>query len=93
MDSHDRKYCLRVLQVDDDKSFLEASKRVLEMDGKFEVDIAAICKRFVEAHGGIILVTSEEGKGTTFTLKIPRNLRGRIEETKNKGYSSKNSGD
>jgi hypothetical protein len=92
-DFHDRNCCLRALQVDNDKSFLEASKLVLEMDGKFEVDTVAIYKRFVEAHDGIILVTSEEVKGTTFALKIPRNLRGRIEEMKNKGYSSKNSGD
>jgi signal transduction histidine kinase len=34
----------------------------------------AICKRFVEAHGGRIIVTSEEGKGTTFIIKIPRKL-------------------
>ncbi|MCS7115149.1 MAG: GAF domain-containing protein [Nitrososphaerota archaeon] len=31
----------------------------------------AICKRFVEAHGGSIAVESALGKGTTFTVKIP----------------------
>src|SRR5665647_362507 len=31
-----------------------------------------ICKRMVEAHGGQILVESEEGKGTTFTLLFPK---------------------
>jgi PAS domain S-box-containing protein len=30
-----------------------------------------ICKRFIEAHGGSIEVESREGKGTTFTVKLP----------------------
>jgi two-component system, sporulation sensor kinase A len=31
-----------------------------------------ICKRIVEAHGGVILVDTQKGKGTTFTLVLPQ---------------------
>ena len=33
----------------------------------------AVCKRLVEAQGGGIMVKSNLGKGTTFTLKLPIN--------------------
>ena len=32
----------------------------------------ALCRRIIEAHGGRIRVESEPGKGTKFTLKLPR---------------------
>ncbi|MCX8150181.1 MAG: PAS domain S-box protein [Candidatus Bathyarchaeota archaeon] len=33
----------------------------------------AICKRFVEAHGGTITVKSKENEGATFTITVPKN--------------------
>jgi len=32
----------------------------------------AICKAIVEAHGGGIEVKREAGKGTTFTVQLPK---------------------
>jgi signal transduction histidine kinase len=31
----------------------------------------AICKKFVEGHGGSINVESEVGRGTTFKIRLP----------------------
>jgi len=36
----------------------------------------AICKNVMEAHGGSIEVESQEGKGSTFTVKLPVNKGG-----------------
>jgi hypothetical protein len=34
-----------------------------------------ICKDFIEKHGGELRVDSEEGKGSTFTFTIPKNVQ------------------
>jgi len=34
----------------------------------------AICKTIVEAHGGAITFVSEPGKGTTFTVRLPKSI-------------------
>jgi signal transduction histidine kinase len=41
----------------------------------------AICKRLVEAHGGIITVQTEKTKGTTFIVTLPLEPKLKLEVT------------
>jgi signal transduction histidine kinase len=34
----------------------------------------AICQGIIEAHGGSISVSSDEGRGTTFIIQLPMEL-------------------
>lgn len=55
-------------------SIFERFKQVRESDSKTEGGSGlglAICKALVELHGGNISVTSEEGKGSVFSFRIP----------------------
>ncbi|MEM2099008.1 MAG: PAS domain S-box protein [Candidatus Bathyarchaeia archaeon] len=40
----------------------------------------AICKRIIDAHGGTIIVQTEEGKGSTFTVTIPKEPKNKPED-------------
>jgi heavy metal sensor kinase len=72
--------------VRDDGPGIPAAARSHVFDRFFRVDTSrtrggaglglAICREIVVAHGGRIQVTSEEGKGSTFTFAIPLRERG-----------------
>ena len=48
---------------------IERSKRIVDKGSGLGLTIA---KKIVEAHGGAIHVTSEEGAGSTFSVQVPR---------------------
>lgn len=72
-----------VFSVADTGRGIPADKMPLIFDEFYQVDYSlsrshggaglglAICKRFVERHGGYVEVTSQEGVGSTFTFMLP----------------------
>ena len=79
-----------ILQVTDTGIGIAAAHLPRLFDRLFRADAAdrgatgtglglAIAKRIVDVHRGAIEVTSEPGKGSTFTVRLPRAIAGRAE--------------
>ncbi|MCF6267136.1 MAG: ATP-binding protein [Desulfuromusa sp.] len=45
----------------------------------------SICYEIVKKHGGEILIASELGRGTTFTIRLPLESKGERDETTDQG--------
>jgi signal transduction histidine kinase len=46
----------------------------------------SICYKIIQDHGGNITVQSSEGKGTTFTIKLPINIKGDVNCPENEKF-------
>ena len=78
-----------IVSVKDTGPGIPAEKRDLIFDEFYQVDVSlrrnhggaglglAICKRFVEVHGGRIWVESQDGAGATFSLCCPSPAKAR----------------
>ena len=73
-----------VIEIKDNSSGLsEKELKVLQNNGILEKNATRVSiessQKAVEDHNGAILVNSELGKGTTYTIILPRNYRSEIE--------------
>jgi signal transduction histidine kinase len=66
------------ISADDQARVFNRFDRVVEPDIRGEAALGLglpLTRQFIEAHGGTVALESEEGKGTTVTLVIPRGSR------------------